>query len=232
VLMAKGTPTQQRLKLLDAVFAGPPEYSPGSRSVYSVLDYLIAAAMAEKATGRAFEDMIQEKVFRPLGIFSAGFGMPGHKGRIDQPKGHEQDGTSLESGLQADPPAMFGPAASINMTMRDWARFVLAHLRGDSNNPKRHCVLLKAESYDKLHSSAGSFAMGWDATAHEWARGSATEARGAILTQEGSSYLWYCCGWLAPERDYAVLVATNQGGSEAAQGVLDAAVLINKNFLK
>jgi hypothetical protein len=34
--------------------------------------------------------------------------------------------------------------------------------------------------------------------------------------------MWYCVAWLAPERDFAVLVATNQGGGVAVKGTDEA----------
>jgi hypothetical protein len=44
-----------------------------------------------------------------------------------------------------------GPGGTAHMTMGDWAKFVEAHVRGDALNPKRECAVVKAESYDKLH---------------------------------------------------------------------------------
>ena len=38
--------------------------------------------------------------------------------------------------------------------------------------------------------------------------------------------MWYCVAWVAPERDFAILVATNQGGDEAQRGTDAAASAI------
>jgi hypothetical protein len=38
--------------------------------------------------------------------------------------------------------------------------------------------------------------------------------------------MWYCVAWLAPERNFAVLVCTNQGGDGAAKGCDDAAAAL------
>lgn len=35
--------------------------------------------------------------------------------------------------------------------------------------------------------------------------------------------MWYVVMWLAPEKDFAVIVGTNVGGSEAARGCDEAA---------
>lgn len=48
--------------------------------VYSNLGYMVAGAMAEKKTGKSWEALMQEKLFKPLGMTSAGFGFPGTRG--------------------------------------------------------------------------------------------------------------------------------------------------------
>jgi hypothetical protein len=36
-------------------------------------------------------------------------------------------------------------------------------------------------------------------------------ATGNVLTHSGSNTMWFCVTWIAPERDFAVLVMCNQG---------------------
>jgi hypothetical protein len=43
-----------------------------------------------------------------------------------------------------------------------------------------------------------------------------------VITHAGSNTLWFCVAWLAPERGFGVLVATNQGG-DGARDACDAA---------
>ena len=126
----KGTPTQQRIELVEGVVTRPPSSPPGTKFEYANAGYAIAGAMAEKVTGRAWEELMQEKVFRPLGITSAGFGAPGVAGKVDQPRGHGKDGKAMEPGVDADNPPAIGPGGSVHMTMGDWARFVLCMCAG------------------------------------------------------------------------------------------------------
>ena len=59
--------------------------------------------MLEKIAGKPWEDLITEKLFKPLHMDSAGFGAPGTIGKVDQPWGHTQ--TSLP--VQIDNPPAF-----------------------------------------------------------------------------------------------------------------------------
>ena len=61
--------------------------------------------------------------------------------------------------------------------------------------------------------------MGWIVAEQPW-------ADGAALTHAGSNTMWYCVAWLAPKKNFAVLVATNQGGDAAAQACDDVAIAL------
>jgi CubicO group peptidase (beta-lactamase class C family) len=219
VWRAKGTPMQQRMGVVEAVVTRPPENTPGSKYLFSMVGYTIAGTMAEKVTGRPWEELIEEKAFRPLGIASAALGVPGERGKFHALQGHRQDGTPLDSGIEIELPPALGPARTVQMTMREWARFVMAHLRGDAGNPRRECSVIEAGSYDKLHSPVEEYAMGWSVVTNPWAKGSAPEAQGVVLAHSGGDMISYCRAWLAPERDFAMLIATNRGGDAAVKGV-------------
>ena len=109
----------------------------------------------------------------------------------------------------------------MHMTLADCAKFAMAHLRGDSRNPKRETNLLNAASYDKLHTPAVDFAMNWFVSNHVWADVSGRDARVMTLSHLGIDRLdsWHCTILLVPERDFALLLATNQGGIDATRGI-------------
>ncbi len=48
-------------------------------------------------------------------------------------------------------------------------------------------------------------------------------AGGRAFTHSGSNTMWYATIWIAPQRDFAVLVATNAGSDEASKAC-DAAI--------
>ncbi|MFG2714181.1 serine hydrolase domain-containing protein [Streptomyces goshikiensis] len=55
-------------RLLDFVADEPLRFRPGSLYEYSNSDNIAIALMAEAATGRAYEDLLDELVYRPLGL--------------------------------------------------------------------------------------------------------------------------------------------------------------------
>jgi CubicO group peptidase (beta-lactamase class C family) len=243
----EGTPTQQRMQLVRGVVTKPPMGYPGRQYAYSNAGYAIAGAMAEKLTGKAWEELARERVFGPLGMKSAGFGVPGSAttekgGVIDQPRGHVVLGRAVEPGAGADNPPAIAPAGTMHMTLGDWGRFVGFHLSGKARDDAPGLVLSE-NSLRTLHRSMGStgaksrdgYAMGWLVTQRPWARPSgaaqkdgagddeAVDASATVLTHAGSNTMWFCVAWVAVEKKMAVLVVCNQGGEKAAKAADEAA---------
>lgn len=222
----KGTPVEQRETLAKGVLTRPPEHTPGGQFLYSNAGFALAGHVAEVKTGTAWEELMQEKVFRPLGITSAGFGAPGAPGmkeQPDQPWGHRSSGTPVPPGPHADNPPAIGPGGTVHMTLRDWAKFVSLHVRGERGEEG---LLLRPETFKVLHAlpqrtdgkqgGAGSdYAMGWGRAERDW-------AGGRVLTHSGSNTMWYCVVWAAPEKNFAVLVATNTGQEGVSQACDEA----------
>jgi len=235
----QGTPTQQRLQLVKAVLSRPPEFPPGSKYMYSNAGYALAGAMAEKITGRAWEELLQQRLFKPLKITTAGFGAPGEFGKINQPLGHKPSGEPVEPGPQGDNPPAIAPAGTVYMSVTDWAKFIALHLRGDPANPNRRLRLLSAKSFARLHTPApgsgqpqeGGYACGWLVVHRPWAKGSKPGNVGLALTHAGSNTMWYCDVWVAPEKDFALLIACNQGGDNAFKACDEAASALIQKFL-
>jgi len=188
--------------------------TPGSAYLYSNWGYVIAGAVAEKMMSRSWEDLITEFVFTPLGMAGAGFGGVGTPGEIDQPWGHGTDGKPVAAnGPAVDNPAVLGPAGTVHMTLGDWAKFAADHLRGAQGEK----ALLKPQTYVTLHTPpfGGNYALGWLVVERDW-------GGGTVLTHAGSNTMNYAVIWLAPKLDFAVLVATNQGGPAAAKACDEA----------
>ena len=192
----KGTPTEQRMELVKGVLSRPPAAAPGTKYIYSNAGYAIVGAMVEKITGRPWEELMQERLFKPLGITSGGFGAPGKGGAVDEPWGHTAVGTPVEPGPEADNPAAIGPAGTVHMTLADWSKFIALHLRGDSANPHRQVKLLKSATFDRLHRPADGpgpgYACGWLIAKRVWAKGSQPGDSGRVLTHAGSNTMWFC----------------------------------------
>ncbi len=233
-----GTPTEQRMMLVEGVITKPPAATPGTKYIYSNAGFAIAGAMAEKVTGTAWEDLMRKRLFEPLGMKSAGFGAPGSAEVIDQPRGHRQDGKAVLPGIGADNPAAIGPAGTVHCTIEDWGKYIQFHLNGEKGkNGAEINKLLKAESFVRLHTPFASedqdkYAMGWIVAARPWAKGVGEKTAGKVLTHGGSNTMWFCVTWLAPERDFAVLIACNQGGEKAAKACDEAAWAMIQEHLR
>ena len=201
----------QRRRLAAEFLAMEPKAQRGTH-LYTNAGYVIAGSMLEEITGKAWEDLISSEVFTPLGFGSSGFGAPGSAGSRDQPWGHQSQGGSrraIEPGPDADNPAAVGPAGTVHSTFEDYAKYMIAHLRGARGEGE----LVSASSFIKLHSSASGteYALGWNVVQRDWAGGRA-------LQHSGSNTLWFANVWLAPNRDIAMLAVTNAGGDDAFWG--------------
>ncbi len=234
----QGMPMDQRRELVEGVVTLPPVGEPGTRYIYSNAGYAIAGAMAEKISGTPWEELMQQKVFSPLGITSAGFGPPGIPGPASQPWGHTDAGKPMDPGNpQADNPPAIGPAGTVHMALGDWAKFVALHLRGHAANPHREVKLLQPETFDALH-RAGNYATGqpyaggWLLCTRAWAKGDRPGDCGRALMHGGSNTLWLCLAWIAPEKDLAFLAVTNQGGVLAQVAGNRAITALIKQYAK
>lgn len=221
---------EQRLRIVRSALSDAPLHEPGTKFLYSNTGYILAGAVLEKLSGKSWEDLTEERLFQPLGITSGGFGTPSVSDKRVQPYGHRQNGRPVAA--DADNPAYYGPAGTAHMSMADWSKFIALHLRGDPANPNHAPRFLKTETFAWLHTpKAGeTYAGGWGTGTRGWAKGTRTGDTGRVLTHSGSNTMWYCVAWLAPEIDFAVLIASNQGGDAAAKACDDAAGAMIRAF--
>jgi len=224
-----GSPMQQRLEYTRMMLRQPPVAKPGTKYIYSNAGYAIAGVMAEQAMNKPWETLMQEMLFGPLNMKTAGFGAMGSPGKIDQPWQHKtvnfliiQKHVAVEPGRFSDNPPVIGPAGTVHCSIEDWAHFIAIHLQGEREDTK----LLKKETFQQLHTPAfdGDYAAGWLVTKRDWAGGTAR-------THAGSYGMNFAVVWLAPHRNFAVLVASNQGGGKVEQACDDTAGLLIEHFL-
>jgi len=220
-----GTPMEQRLAYARMILRQEPEAKPGTTYIYSNAGYSIAGVMAEQAMKTPWETLMKEMLFKPLEMRTAGFGAMGTPGKIDQPWQHtikDDKLRAVEPGRLSDNPPVLGPGGTVHCSMRDWAKFITAHLKG----PKCEGGLLKSETFKLLHTAGfgGDYASGWKVTKREW-------AGGKVLTHTGSNTMNFAVVWMAPKRDFAVLVASNQGGGDVEKACDEACWTLIKEFL-
>lgn len=212
---------QQRFNAVAAAATVAPVSAPGTAFLYSNLGFTIAAAMAERAANKSWEDLISSLVFTPLGMSSCGFGGTGTIGRIDQPWPHMASGQPAPSnGPDMDNKEVMGPAGMVHCSIADWSRFLADQLSGARGAGQ----LLKPDGYRMIQAPKGpagtamggaDYAFGWGVVSRPW-------AQGVALTHAGSNTMNYCDVWIAPAIDLAVLAVTNSGVADAGAAADEA----------
>ncbi len=222
----QGTPTEQRLAFVHGLVTRAPAFPPGSKFEYSNQGYSIAGAMLEKVTGKPWEGLMQDILFTPLGMKTAGFGAPATPGEVNQPWGHTGSKNSIvpvPPGPAADNPAAIGPGGTVHCSLADFARYASIHATGEEAG----WGSLKPADFHTLHTTpAGQdYAMGWGVTDRPWAGGTA-------WTHNGSNTMFYFDVWIAPKKKAVFISATNIGGDEAAMACDEAVSALITRYLK
>lgn len=213
-----GSPRDQRRAFSAWLLQQRPH---GTRPEYSNAGYPVAAAMAEAATGEAWESLVESRLARPLGINLA-HGLPA-RGDSPQPWGHKPKSAFFgmaiyQNAVEPQPPGdggalgvIFDPAGDYSLSLADYAKFLQLHLAGLAGRDG----LLKASSIQRLHAGPGEYAMGWflrefEGTAAHW--------------HTGSTQTFFSRVIMLPERDIAVAVLTNAGSEAASTACREAAL--------
>lgn len=219
-----GSEKEQRYTYSTLFMKEPLQQKPGRSFIYSNAGYTIAGAIAEKVTGKTYQELLQEKIFKPLSITSAGYGAMGESGKISQPYQHNIINGKpfpIEPSPMADNPPVLTPAGRLHLSLEDWSKFIMVHLDPASQR------LLKPATIEKLQAPPrmNEYAMGWIAVEREW-------ADGVALTHAGSNTINFAVAWLAPKQKFAVLVVTNIGGDKSPQACDEVASYVIQTYLK
>ncbi len=205
----------ERRRFIADVLADEPEAACGERFLYSNVGYTIAGHIAETVAGEPYETLIQNRVFLPLELISAGFGPPRGEYADREPVGHAvlQLGSvrvrvpidPFES--RADNSPLIAPAGTVHMTIGDLARYGATHLDGEYGTDP---VLLPQPSWQRLHDPfLDDYARGWVRQERDWAGGS-------LIWHNGSNTYWYALLMLLPASNMTLAFVTNDGDIEAA----------------
>jgi CubicO group peptidase (beta-lactamase class C family) len=211
-------PPVQRLALVTRALQDPPVAPPGTKFSYSNTGFILAAVIAERATGIPYEALMRREVFAPLGITSEGVGIP----QGDEPRGHA-DGKPALAPADVNPIFVYAPAGNWYLTLEDWAKFCLDQMAGAQG----HGALLKTATYRLMQSRQiktddDEIGLGWGLTP------TAMGYAGPFLTHAGSDGTWYADVVLLPGQNSGVLAVSNagksMGGDTAAARAVKAAL--------
>ena len=172
---------------------------PKGKFLYSNLSYVVAALLAEGRTGKNWETLLEERLFAPLGITTAGYGPPSAPRKVDQPWGHRRDFSGDWSPNRDDNDWSLGPAGTVHLSVEDWAKFITVWF------PRRDPEILDRRTLDQLakrQSSSSDYAAGWFVFSRPW-------AGGKVLHHDGTNLNWRTALWIAPNRSVAYLAVSN-----------------------
>jgi len=222
-LKQPGNLDAQRLVMVRRAVAQPLLSPPGSRFLYGNNNYVLAGAMLERVQGRSWEELIQEQLFAPLGLRSAGLGPASRPGLSDAPLGHLEQAGRLQpllAGPNADNPSVLGPAGGAHLSILDFARWAA----WNAGQGRRGPALVSAQTLRLLHSpviatdasapAGDRYALGWVVSQPAW-------AAGPWLFHDGSNNRNLARVLVDPQRDIALVLTTNIAGPRAT-AALDA----------
>ena len=188
---------ERRLKIITNSLKDPTKNKKGEY-LYSNLGYMIAGTILERTTNKSWETLMKEKLFLPLKMESAGFGVPGTIGQEDQPWGHIKfSGLFDYIGIQADNPEALGPAGTIHCSMEDWSKFIGFQLMsGDTSQ------LSPLQRTKLLTPNKNNYACGWAIVEPKW-------ADELVYTHAGSNTFNFSQTWIIPKANLGILINTN-----------------------
>ena len=182
-----------------------PVVPPGTAFSYSNAGFVIAAAMAERVTGRSWETLVRERIFKPLKMKSAGFGWPqrlwghtaGPDGKLTAVDPH---GTYQLADYHA-------PAGNLHMTSDDLAQFLRAHLMA----MRGVTTIIPPSTAAVMHTKRIKSGLGFGVNAVSGFQN--------VATYSGSADTFMTVIAIAAAQDVAVVVQTNAAGDAAQHAV-------------
>jgi CubicO group peptidase (beta-lactamase class C family) len=191
-----------------------PTFTPGKAFHYSNYGYLAAAVIATHATGKSWMQLINEEVFEPLNMKTAGFGIPKDSATATQPRGHKLHYQwFIRARLMpmqpddpnADLPSFYGPAGLMHASLNDWAKFcqmLLEGMQGRSTHLSRSSF--QAMLTPKIFANSAEYGLGIQIFAHP-------KSNRITLTHTGSNGLSRARFLIDTSTQRITLMAANSG---------------------
>ncbi|WP_255989251.1 serine hydrolase domain-containing protein [Chitinolyticbacter albus] len=211
-----GTPREQRMQFLRWAVAQPPATPPGT-FVYSNGGYMAMGAVLEEVGQQDYEELMQARLFRPLGI-SPQFVSPAARSDRAQPWPHLLDGSGQWVAIDPDTPLIafppvVNPAGGLSMRLTEVAAFLQLHLRALRGTEG---LLISPATARQMHEVVGDLqSPGWMQTAD-------FKSRPIAFSAGSDEYSFYAMMAIAPERDRAAVVLANGYAAHAEERLADA----------
>jgi len=188
---------QNRLNIIKNYLKDPAQNKKGEY-LYSNLGYIIAGTILERLTDKSWETLMRERLFKPLKMDSADFGIPGTKGKKDQPWGHiKVSGLFDYFPIQQDNHEVLGPAGTVHCNIEDWGKFISFQLMGGDTS-----LLNNTQRTKLLNPKKNNYACGWAVMKPTW-------SDHLTYTHAGSNTFNFSQCWIIPKTNQGILINTN-----------------------
>ena len=218
-------PEQERARMCALLLTKPPEGTVG-KHVYSNLGYVVAAAMLEERGKKPFEQLMKDRVFKPLGMTDTEFysanKLKNSKGPILW--GHAAgSGDPIKPGaLGSENPTVYAGCGTIRTTIGDWAKYIAWHIK-ESAGP----VLKDDNTLRRLHEGVADRGVPGQQYGFGWIQFESPFGR--TLQHVGSNTNQFSLVWVMPDAKRATIVITNTGQEQAFPACDAATVVLMKS---
>ncbi len=207
----KQSPELERKRMLKLVLSKAPSHSQG-KFAYSNLGYAIASAMLETRAGESFESLMKQHLFDPLEMLSADFRSMNSAKLLTPPllwSHRAKDGKPIDpKSVGAENPTVYAASGTVHLSIEDYAKYAQWHLAG-----KPAPVLRSQRAFDHLHEPLVDYTIRGTKYACGWI--CLKTGLGPALNHAGSNTNAFALIWIIPESDFAAVVCTNTGESQA-----------------
>lgn len=187
----------------------PLEYAPGTRYLYSDLGADILGFIAERVSGKKLDELLQERVFTPLGMTETWYRVPASvRARTAPTATMSVRGYSLQGDVHDENAHALGGVAGhagLFSTAADLSVFATMMLNKGTYNGTRIVSDTTIERFTAR--AAGSRALGWDTCAEHNGVGC-----GRYMSSRAYGHTGFTGTsiWIDPERDMFVVLLTNR----------------------
>lgn len=213
----EGSTTERRRDYLRDVLELEPDVAPDTFH-YSNAGYALLGYVAERLARTSWETLLEERVFEPLGMDSAGFGWPRADGRSAEPFGHswiDERWEPFDESVALGP--FVAPAGDVHASVLDMARYGLEHVRGR----RGESTIATSETFRRLHTPAEDAEAG-----RPYAAGWRVDGAGddAVLWHAGSAGPYYFRLIVVPSEGIAIAIGVNAKPHEWRMPLFDKLV--------
>ncbi len=144
------------LQLMDYYRQWRPTYAPGTYRVYSNPSIGLLGIVTAKSMGRSFTSLMENKLFRELGLTNSYIEVP-----TDKMKDYAQGYNKKDSAVRVNPAVLASEAYGVKTCTKDLLRFLEVNMQvAEVDTPLQQAIALTHEGY--ISSGALVQAMIWE----------------------------------------------------------------------